>query len=104
MLLTTSRRKPELGFLSSVSDDGPCSRVCLLEGHPSYDAEGCVLLSLWRPYFEALNLRWTPHPVIVTIRGSGIFYLGPYIPIIPNLQGGAGSPYLNPDLADAARP
>ena len=44
---------------------------------------------------ETLNLRRTPHPVIVTIRNSKD-YIRVRIPIIPLLQGGGGPPNLNP--------
>ena len=36
-------------------------------------------------------LRWTPHPVIVTIGVMVIVFGSSYIPIIPLLQGGGSS-------------
>ena len=36
-------------------------------------------------------LRWTPHPVIVTIGVMVIIFGSSYIPIIPLLQGGGSS-------------
>ena len=63
--------------------------------HPSAKQHQALTCPLNPPTSGTLYLRWTPHPVIVTIRDNRDVFGSSYTLIIPLLQGG-GPPHLYP--------